>query len=207
MKTVVTLSLAALMLFSGCITVSVPLGGGDAEPSFKWRLRWDAPRETGDVVFSCALRIKDLDASGSYQLSGMVIKRGDGSVTESSSNRWAARPGSMLSELLSRDLLLSGNYPAVFRTAVSVNNLLSLEGYVREFGATQVDSVTWIAVLDVDITLFANRGNEIILQKNYRYERRMPEPGFKPLSDQMSVLGSQWSEAVMNDLATALSHR
>jgi len=206
MKIVKALFLAAIMVSSSCITVNVPLGGGDSEPSFKWQLQWDAPEENRVVVFSSAIRVKDLDASGSYQLSGMVVKRVDGSVTESSSNRWAARPGSMLSELLSRDLLLSGKYPAVFRTTASLDNLITLEGYVREFGATQVDSLTWIAVLDVDVTLLGSRGSEVILQNNYRYERRMAEPGFKSLADQMSMLGAAWSEEVMSDLASAQSH-
>ncbi len=207
MKIAKTLFLTALMVSSSCITVNVPLGGGDSEPSFKWQLQWDAPQENGDVVFSSAIRVKDLDASGSYQLSGMVVRRMDGTITESSSNRWAARPGSMLGELLSRDLLLSGKYPAVFRTAASLDNMVTLEGYVREFGATQVDSLTWIAVLDVDVTLFGSRGSVVMLQNNYRYERRMAEPGFKSLADQMSELGAIWSEEVISDLVFVQIHR
>ncbi len=207
MKYRVTLLLSVLLAFTGCITVNVPLGGGETAPSFQWELRWDTPRESGDVLFSNALRIKDLDASGSYQLSGMVVKQDDGTVIESSTNRWVSRPGAMLSEMLSRDLLASRNYPAVFRTAASVNNLLTIEGYIREFGATRVDSLTWIAVLDVDVTLLGDRGAVVLMQQNYRYERRMDEPGFKPLADQMSVLGSLWSEAVMSDIAAVLVHR
>ncbi len=207
MKIVKTLFLVALMVSSSCITVNIPLGGGDTEPSFKWQLQWDVPEENDVVAFSSAIRVKDLDASGCYQLSGMVVRRMDGTLTESSSNRWAARPGSMLSELLSRDLLLSGKYPAVFRTAASLDNMITLEGYVREFGATQVDSLTWIAVLDVDVTLFGSRGSQVIFQNNYRYERRMAEPGFKFLADQMSVLGAVWSEEVMTDLASVQLHR
>ena len=207
MKYRVTFFLSLLLVFTGCITVNVPLGGGESVPSFQWELRWDIPSEPGGLIFSNALRIKDLDAAGSYQLSGMVVKRDDGTVTESSTNRWASRPGAMLSEMLSRDILARGNFPAVFRTATSVDNLFTVEGYIREFGATRVDSLTWIAVLDVDLTLFGDRGAVVLLQENYRYERRMDEPGFKPLADQMSVLGSLWSEAVMSDIAAVLIHR
>ncbi len=207
MKYRVTLLLSLLLVFTGCITVNVPLGGGETAPSYQWELRWDASRESGDLIFSNPMRIKDLDAAGSYQLSGMVVKQDDGTVTESSTNRWAARPGAMLSEMLSRDMLISGNYPAVFRTAASVSNLVTVEGYVREFGATRVDSLTWIAVLDVDVTLLGDRGAVVLLQENYRYERRMSEPGFKPLADTMSVLGALWSEAVMSDISAVLMHR
>lgn len=207
MKKLVVLFLTALLIFTGCITVNVPLGGGDLAPSFQWQLRWDAPIETGNQIFTNALRIKDFDASGSYQLSGMVVRYDDGSVSESSSNRWVTRPGAMLGEMLSRDFQATGNYPSIFRIATSVDNLLTVEGYIREFGATQVDSITWIAVLDVDVTLMGNRGSEVLLQRNYRYERSMLETGFKTLSEQMSVIGALWSEAVMTDIASVLLPR
>jgi len=204
MKKKLILSLAFLLLFAGCITVNVPLGGGETGPSFQWQLRWVSPVEPGEVIFLNSLRIKDFDAAGSYQLSGMVVRHSDGTLSESSSNRWATRPGAMLSEMLSRDLLIAGSYPAIFRTPTSVNDVLTVEGYVREFGATQVDSTTWIAVLDVDVTLLSSRGSEILMQKNYRYERRMPENGFASLTEQLSVLGSIWSETVISDMAGVL---
>ncbi len=207
MKKLVAVSIAVLLIFTGCITVNVPLGGGDSSPSFQWLLRWDSPIEHGNLIFSNVLRIKDFDASGSYQLSGMVIRHNDGSISESSSNRWVTRPGAMLSEMFSRDLLATGNYPAIFRTAVSVDNVLTVEGYIREFGATQVDSTTWIAVLDIDVTLLASRGNEILFQQNYRYEKNMQDTGFKILAEEMSVIGALWSEAVMTDIAGVLLPR
>lgn len=209
MKKLVTVSIAALLIFTftGCITVNVPLGGGDSSPSFQWFLRWDSPIEHGNLIFSNALRIKDFDASGGYQLSGMVVRYNDGSISESSSDRWVMRPGAMLSEMFSRDLQATGNYPAIFRTAVSVDNVLTVEGYLREFGATQVDSTTWIAVLDIDVTLLGSRGSEILFQQNYRYEKSMPDTGFKVLAEEMSVIGALWSEAVMTDIAGVLLPR
>ncbi len=207
MKKLTAISIATLLIFTGCITVNVPLGGGDSAPSFQWFLRWDPPIEHGNLIFSDVLRIKDFDASGSYQLSGMVIRYNDGSISESSSNRWVTRPGAMLGEMLSRDLGVTGNYPAIFRTAASVNNILTVEGYVREFGATQIDSTTWIAVLDIDVTLLGSRGSEVLFQKNYRYEKNMQESGFNVLAEEMSVIGALWSEAVMTDIASTLLPR
>ena len=177
--------ITAALTFAGCITVNVPLGGGDSEPSFQWQLRWDSP----------------------IQLSGMVVTHVDGTIAESSSNRWVSRPGAMLSEMLSRDIQITGHYPAVFRTAASVADILTVEGYVREFGASQVDSTTWMAVLDVDVTLMSNRGSDVLMQKNYRFEKLMPESGFKALAEQMSLLGYLWSEEVMTDLAEVLLPR
>jgi len=196
-----------ILAATGCITVNVPLGGGETAPSYQWTLRWDPPERSQRAgSFSCPLRVKDLDAAGSYQLSGMVVAREGGTIRESSDNRWACRPGALLSDMLSRDLLAAGGFPGVFRTAASINDMLTIEGYVREFGAQQVDSTTWIAVFDVDVTLLGNRGVEILLQKNYRYQRRMPSPGFMELAEQLSVLSSTWSEAVRNDIYAALSN-
>ena len=207
MKKLALMILVTLLVFTGCITVNVPLGGGDSVPSFQWQLRWNPPIEPGNLVFSSILRIKDFDASGSYQLSGMVVTYHDGSIAESSDNRWVTRPGAMLSEMLSRDIQVTGNYPAVFRTATSADNLLTVEGYVREFGATQVDSTTWIAILDVDVSLMGNRGNDVLFQKNYRFEQHMAETGFKALADQMSLFGALWSQEVMTDIASVLLPR
>jgi uncharacterized lipoprotein YmbA len=202
-KKLITAS-AILLVFTGCITVNVPLGGGETGPSYLWQLQWVSPVQHGDVTILNSLRIKDFDAAGNYQLSGMVVRHSDGTVSESSNNRWASRPGAMLSEMLSRDLLIAGSYPAIFRTATSVNNLLTVEGYVREFGATQIDSTTWVAIMDVDVTLLSSGGSAILMQKNYRYERRMPATGFKTLTEQLSVLGSIWSEAVITDMESVL---
>ncbi|MCK5786535.1 MAG: membrane integrity-associated transporter subunit PqiC [Candidatus Sabulitectum sp.] len=206
-KRIVFSLITVVLIFAGCITVNVPLGGGDSEPSFQWQLRWDSPIQHGNRIFINALRIKDFDASGSYQLSGMVVTHVDGTIAESSSNRWVSRPGAVLSEMLSRDIQITGHYPAIFRTAASVADLLTVEGYVREFGASQVDSTTWTAVLDVDVTLMSNRGSEVLFQKNYRFEKLMPEPGFRALAEQMSLLGYLWSEEVMVDLAEVLLPR
>jgi len=205
LKTVLTASV--ILAVTGCITVNVPLGGGETVPSYQWTLRWEPPSETHRAgSFDYPIRVKDLDAAGSYQLSGMVVRREDGTIRESSDNRWVSRPGAMLSDMLSRDLFLAGGFPGVFRTAASINEIATLEGYVREFGAQRVDSTTWIAVLDVDVTLMGNRGMEILLQKNYRYQRRMPSPGFMELADQLSVLASTWSDAVRSDIYAVLSN-
>lgn len=203
----ILLTASLILAVTGCITVNVPIGNGETAPSYQWTLRWDPPSETQRAgSFPNAIRIKDLDAAGSYQLSGMVVAREDGTIRESSDNRWVARPGALLSEMLSRDMIAAGGFQGIFRTATAVNNILTVEGYVREFGAQQVDSTTWIAVLDVDVTLLGNRGADILLQKNYRYQRRMPAPGFKELASQLSVLSSTWSDAVRNDIYDILSN-
>ena len=200
-------SLSIIMIFTGCITVNVPLGGGETTPSFQWQIEWEPPSEIGSQLFINPLRVKDLDASGSYQITGIVVKHSDGTIAESSNNRWVGRPGAMLSENLSRDLLIGGNFPAIFRTAASVDDIVTVEGYVREFGATQIDSLTWIAVLDVDVTLLGTRGSSILMQKNYRYERNLPEPGFQILAEQMSELGALWADSVISDFERILPQR
>jgi ABC-type uncharacterized transport system auxiliary subunit len=201
------LTVSVLLVVTGCITVNVPLGNTDQLPAYQWILKWDAPASSQRAgSFTNSLRVRDFDAVGSYQLSGMVVTHADGTVHESSDNRWAIRPGAMLSEMLSRDLIAAGGFPGVFRTATSVTDVLTLEGYVREFGARQVDSTTWIAVFDVDVTLLGNRGVDVLFQKNYKYQRRMPAPGFRELTDQLSALSSTWSDAVRNDIYSAISN-
>ena len=79
----VIVSLLVILIFTGCITVNVPLGGGETAPSFQWQLEWEPPSETGNQLFLNPLRIKDLDASGSYQITGIVVKHSDGTVAES----------------------------------------------------------------------------------------------------------------------------
>lgn len=200
------LAITAVLMSAGCITVNVPLGTGETGPSYQWLLRWEAPHAGISRTFSSPVRVRDFEGSGSYQLSGMVLERADGSIRESSDNRWAARPGAMLGEMLARDLQAAGGFPAVFRTAASVNEIVTVEGYVRQFGAVQKDSTTWTAVFDVDVTLMGSRGSEIIFQKNYSYTEDLPAPGFRELAEALSNLSEMWSEQVRADLYSHLSN-
>jgi ABC-type uncharacterized transport system auxiliary subunit len=196
---------AAALVLTGCITVKVPIGGAESEPATMWILRWDAPEEKSGPQMGIPIRVKDFEAGGSYQLSGMVVRRYEGTVLESSDNRWANRPGAMLSEMLARDLMAQGNWPGVFRTATSVNEIYNLEGYLREFGAVQMDSSSWEAVLDIDVAILGSRGSEVIFHRNYRYSRAMQEPGFPELARQLSSIGRDWSIEVRADMDRILS--
>ncbi len=200
------LAVTTVLIFAGCITVNVPLGTGETGPTHQWLLQWEAPETPVSRTFSHPVRVRDFEGSGSYQLSGMVISRADGSIRESSDNRWAARPGAMLAEMLARDLQAAGGFPAVFRTAASVNEIVTIEGYVRQFGAVQKDSTTWMAVFDIDVTLMGSRGSEVIFQKNYRYSGQLPAPGFRELAETLSDLSETWSEQVREDLYSHLSN-
>ena len=202
----------ALILFvllttaAGCINVNVKLGDELTGDVTFWEL--DYPRPQGNALkFERVIRVRDFSSSGAYELPSMVLRLADGSVVESASNRWSSRPSVLLSVLLARDLVAEETYTAVFLQTSTVTERLVIDGYIREFGAMEVDSSTWMVVFDVDFTLLGDRSTEVIFQKNYRFERLMAVTGYGLLASDLSVLAEIWSEQVRGDLASSLLPR
>ncbi len=200
--------LAAVMvsLSSSCITVNVPIGGNDGEPVTRWFLGWARPDPSGPFLGG-SIRIREFGASPDYALSAMTLRYSDGTLTEASTDRWAARLPLMLSEILARDIGASGVFASVFTYATALQDQLVVEGFVREFGAVRDPEGRWTAVLDIDVTLLDNRGTTVLLHRGYRLERTMGEAGIAGMVAQLNILGEIWSESARGDIVGALLPR
>jgi ABC-type uncharacterized transport system auxiliary subunit len=198
--------LCMLLTAAGCINVNVRLGDELTGDVTFWELDYPRPQSTA-LKFERVIRVRDFSSSGVYELPSMVLRLANGSVVESALNRWSSRPTALLPVLLARDLVAEETYTAVFLQTSTVTDRLVIDGYVREFGAVEVDSSTWMVVFDVDVTLLGDRSTEVIFQNNYRFEHRMDVVGYSMLAEELSVLTEIWSEQVRGDLASALLPR
>jgi len=198
--------LCMLLTAAGCINVNVRLGDELTGDVTFWELDYPRPAPSA-LKFERVIRVRDFSSSGVYELPSMVLRLANGSVVESASNRWSSRPSALLPVLLSRDLVAEETYTAVFLQTSTVTDRLVIDGYVREFGAVEVDSSTWMVVFDVDVTLLGDRSTEVIFQNNYRFEHRMDVVGYSMLAEELSSLTEIWSEQVRGDLASALLPR
>ncbi len=201
-----TLPLFVLLIAAGCINVNVRLGDETAGTVTRWDLDYPRPESTA-LKFNCVIRVRDFSSAGIFEMSNMVLKLANGTVVESSLNRWSSRPSTLVAVLLTRDLIAEDTYDAVFTTTTTVPDRLIIDGYVREFGAVEVDSMVWMAVLDIDVILLGDRCNEVIFQKNYRYERQMPQTGYETLAHELAMLTEIWSEQVRGDLVSSMLPR
>lgn len=196
----------ALLLCASCITVNVPIGGSDGEPVTRWYLSWPEPDSTGPLLGG-SLRVKEFGASSDYSLSSMTLRYEDGTLSEAAGDKWAARLPLVVSEMLARDFSVSGVFSSVFTYATSIQDQLLVEGFVREFGATRGADGLWTAVIDIDVTLFGDRGTTVLLHRNYRLQRPMDGIGIPEMVKQLNILGEIWSETARGDITSALLPR
>lgn len=195
-----------LLCAVSCITVNVPIGGSDGEPVTRWYLSWDRPEPSGPFIGG-ALRVKEFGAASDYSLASMTLKYAEGTLAEATEDRWATRIPLMLSEMFASDLASSGIFGSVFSYAASPQDMLIAEGFVREFGATRNPEGVWTAILDVDVILLGDRGNTLLLHRNYRLERVMETVGIPEMVKQLNILGEIWSETARGDIVGALLPR
>lgn len=200
------ITVCLLLCAVSCITVNVPIGGNDGEPVTRWYLSWNRPESSGPFLGG-ALRVKEFGAASDYSLSAMTLKYAEGTLSEASEDRWATRIPLMLSEMLASDLAASGIFGSVFSYAASPQDMLLVEGFVREFGATRNTEGVWTAILDIDVILLGDRGNTLLFHKNYRLERVMNIVGIPEMVNQLNVLGEIWSETARGDIVGVLLPR
>lgn len=195
-----------LLCAVSCITVNVPIGGNDGTPATRWYLSWSRPDSTGPFLGG-AIRVKEFGAASDYSLTSMTLKYSEGTLSEATEDRWATRIPLMLSEMFAADLSASGVFGSVFSYAASPQDMLLVEGFVREFGATRNAEGVWTAILDVDVILLGDRGNTLLLHRNYRLERAMGVVGIPEMVNQLNVLGEIWSETARGDIVSVLLPR
>jgi ABC-type uncharacterized transport system auxiliary subunit len=200
------LPLFVLLITAGCINVNVRLGDESTGPVTLWDLDYPRPEST-TLKFNRIIRVRDFSSAGIFEMSNMVLKLADGTIVESNLDRWCSRPSTLVAALLARDLMAEDTYDAVFTTTTTVPDRLIIDGYIREFGAVETDSIFWMAVLDIDVSLLGDRCDEVLFQKNYRYERRMPQTGYETLAHELAMLTEIWSEQVRGDLISSMLPR
>lgn len=196
------LLLSSLLLTCACITVNV---GGGGEPASVYAVDSPAP-PAGEGGWGCVVRIRDFRCVTAYDRTDMVLQGTDGLLTISSGNRWSASPGSLLGDLLARDLLASGGPDAVLRRTSAGGGDIVVECFVSRFGAVQDRDGSWSASLESDVMMLDASADSILLQKVYSYDISMPPGGeFAELARAMGEAAGSWSADIRADMRAIAS--
>lgn len=188
-----------LALSSSCLTVGVRYAGpGGARPVI-YQLDYPAPQADA-CPNGLVMRVRDFTCASEYDGTRMVLVDGEGRVTRTSRNRWVAGPGSMIGDLLARDLIAEGLFSGIYRRTPLSGDDLELDGYVRRFGAREAGG-SWQAVLDLEVIVTESVGGAIVYQKPYMFSVPTDSAGgFRRLASDLTGLVRQCSEAVRSDL-------
>jgi ABC-type uncharacterized transport system auxiliary subunit len=196
------LFLGILLLPTACVNLK--------QPSNKieyYTLEYDSPKLAGLAQLPYAIRIEPFIAAPTYNTTQIIYREQSFERDAYAYHKWRINPGSLVTQLLSRDLRNSGLFKAVISHESRLKPLFALEGKVEEF--FELDgSEQWNAVLSLTITLAEEDKKDIddrlIFQKSYRTmeacERRNP----RALAAAMSQAMERLSGELIKDIHTSL---
>ena len=151
------------------------------------------------------LRVWAFSAPAPFNREEMIVLETGREVRLSNLYRWVAAPGSMVADKLIRDLSLSGLFEKVVSAGDPFHASLELGGQVFKF-AWERQGSSGRAVLDVEVSLWAETPQRDILFREHYHLESEPEPegGSEVFARAMSELVARLSAQVQQDLCTKL---
>ncbi len=200
--TAVITSISILSMFTGCITVNVPIGTSSTSQVEIWKIDYLQPGSWGYTTEKM-IRIDDFRSVNFLNSTEIVIQLFDGTLNIAETDIWDTFPGKALPDFLTRDMLADGYYAGVFRSATVLIEDITVNGFIRQFGG-KVTSDGWEAVLDIDVTVIDPVYSTIILQKNYSTQYSLETPSYAALAEGMGILIQIFSEELRGDIYSAM---
>lgn len=189
-------------MFTGCITVNVPIGTSSTSQVEIWKIDYLQPGSWGYTTEKM-IRIDDFRSVNFLNSTEIVIQLFDGTLNIAETDIWDTFPGKALPDFLTRDMLADGYYAGVFRSATVLIEDITVNGFIRQFGG-KVTSDGWEAVLDIDVTVIDPVYSTIILQKNYSTQYSLETPSYAALAEGMGILIQIFSEELRGDIYSAM---
>jgi len=200
--TAVITSISILSMFTGCITVNVPIGTSSTSQVEIWKIDYLQPGSWGYTTEKM-IRIDDFRSVNFLNSTEIVIQLFDGTLNIAETDIWDTFPGKALPDFLTRDMLADGYYAGVFRSATVLIEDITVNGFIRQFGG-KVTSDGWEAVLDINVTVIDPVYSTIILQKNYSTQYSLETPSYAALAEGMGILIQIFSEELRGDIYSAM---
>jgi ABC-type uncharacterized transport system auxiliary subunit len=165
----------------------------------------DYPYQPVDCVrnFDEALRIWPLSAAAPYDRDEMVILDPSRQVRFSSQYKWVALPGTMIADMLLRDMTRNELFPKVVSPGAPFNAPIQLGGNLFEF-AWEEDAASARAVLDLEMSLWSEvPRRSVLFRRHYHFESPPASKGSsEQLAGAMSELVDQFSRQLRQDLCS-----
>jgi len=192
-----------LIFFMGCMDFKQP----SRQISY-YTLEYDPPVISGLAPLPEAIQVKRFQASPLYDTKNIIYTEKPYFRNAYNYHKWQVLPGTMVSTLLSRDLMSYGIFSSVITDISLLNADYILEGKVDEFyEADEPDQ--WNAILTVSIT-FARKNvpeasKSILLQKSYTVVETCKEKNPESLAAALSLAMSKISQDIALDIHASAS--
>lgn len=202
LKKAYILLLGILLLPTACVSLK--------QPSNKieyYILEYDTPKLAGLAQLPYTIRIEPFIAAPTYNTTQIIYRKQSFERDAYAYHKWRVDPGSLVTQLLSRDLGDSGLFKAVVSHESRLKPSLILEGKVEEF--FELDGPEqWNAVLSLSITLAEEDKKDIdeglIFQKNYRSMEACEKRNPRALAAAMSLAMERISKEIIKDIHNSL---
>ncbi|MBI3783561.1 MAG: membrane integrity-associated transporter subunit PqiC [Deltaproteobacteria bacterium] len=190
-------------LLAGCVQLAQP-----APDLHSYRLDY-APPTSNSAPLAAVLRIAPFGVDAIYDREPIVFREDEYSTGVYHYHQWSSPPGTMIADLLARDLVASGAYRSIVVGPAVVIPDYHLDGFVEvieERGKTH----DCHAVLRLRVSLFrlhpADNSNATALQKTY--DTQVPASCNEPhaLAAAISQCVEQTSRQLQSDVYDVIAH-
>lgn len=194
------MSILLLLLLEGCCSIKHPKGMPETR---YYTLAYDPPSFDGFKPLPFVLRVYRFQVSPVYDSNKIIYQENPFQRNAYTYRRWRVNPGDLVACLLTRDLVQSGLFKAVFAPETGFSSSHMIEGVVDEFYERD-EKDHWEAVLSINVILAAKNESDIcksiLFQKKYSLREPCRQKNPQSLAQAMSKAMAGVSERVIMDV-------
>lgn len=172
-----------------------------------YTLEYDPPRFDGLAPIPAVIELEPLNARAQYSSNRIIYRDGPFRRDAYVYARWRDDPGDLVGYFLGRDLKASRLFEAILTEPTGVAAPYRIKGTVDDFFEWDGKDSRF-AVFAVNVTLVGRSrggGEDLLLQKTYRYEQKLTGKAPQGVAEAMSKAMSTASESMIRDIYDRLS--
>jgi len=173
-----------------------------------YSLEYDPPVIETRKPLSAVIRIDQFRMAPIYSSNRILFRERSYQSDEYYYHKWRAAPGDLVTYFLSRDLMASSLFKAVFSNAGTSISSHVIEGMVEEFFEKDIGD-RQEAILSVSISLLAenklNINGGVLLQKRYTVKEQCGIKHPRALAEAMSKAMAEVSGMIITDVYNAIA--
>lgn len=194
------LLLGILLSCSSCISLTRPY-----KEIFSYQIVYDPPEVKGLPFPNVVVRIVAFSVAPSFDKQKIVYSTGANQLSVYEYHTWVTNPGEMLSDLLIRDLIASGNYQAVVDLKSSINPHYEVEGVLERIYEKTEGDIWWASLRLRALIFYYDKGKHVLLQRVYEKESKIVEHMPAGIVEAMGEAAKATSLSLQQDINAAIA--
>jgi ABC-type uncharacterized transport system auxiliary subunit len=190
--------------------VACSFGGKPAVMVEQYALEYPPPITQGLSPMEEVIRLERFSAAQIFNHPRMVYRQKPTLYNDYAYHRWRTNPGDMVGDSILRDLRAAGIFKSVFSWRDMEESSLILKGGVNEFYESDEQGGRK-AILSAHLTLMDTTSRElmeqVVFQKNYRYEEPVTDKTVTGFTQAMSRAVERLSRQIITDIHEAIRLR